>query len=143
MPSSGAYRHRFGSVVRAYSLISYRPGRDHRYIEINRHLRDLHPRLVEDTLARIRQAGGRVVIDARTDLLTVNEEFTVSLVLSRCQDEFEKTTRRSPCRRAFGNPVDPHRPHPGSEPTQPQSKGVFRPRREHRHGRPEAPGHRD
>ncbi|WP_308219577.1 recombinase [Azospirillum argentinense] len=86
MPSSGAYRHRFGSLVRAYSLIGYRPGRDYRYIEINRHLRDLHPRLVEDTLARIRQAGGRVAIDARTDLLTVNEEFTVSLVLSRCQE---------------------------------------------------------
>ncbi|MFC5310327.1 recombinase family protein [Azospirillum rugosum] len=86
MPSSSAYRHRFGSLVRAYSLIGYHPRRDYRYIEINRRLRELHPRVVEDTLDRIRQVGGRVVIDARTDLLRINEEFTVSLVLSRCHE---------------------------------------------------------
>ncbi|MGE4278650.1 MAG: recombinase family protein [Magnetospirillum sp.] len=86
MPSSGAFRHRFGSLVRAYSLIGYRPQRDFRYIDINRQLRELHPRIVADTLERIRAVGGRVEIDPRTDILTVNEEFTVSLVLSRCQE---------------------------------------------------------
>lgn len=86
MPSSGAFRHRFGSLVRAYSLIGYRPGRDYRYIDINRHLRELHPRIVQETLARIRAAGGRIEIAPDTDLLTINEEFTASLVLSRCQE---------------------------------------------------------
>jgi hypothetical protein len=37
MPSSSAYRYRFGSLIRAYSLIGYIPERDYRYIEINRH----------------------------------------------------------------------------------------------------------
>jgi hypothetical protein len=86
MPSSGAFRHRFGSLVRAYSLIGYRPQRDFRYIDINRHLRELYPGIVADTLERIRAVGGRVEIDPRTDILAVNEEFTVSLVLSRCQE---------------------------------------------------------
>lgn len=93
MPSSGAFRHRFGSLVRAYSLIGYRPQRDFRYIDINRHLRELHPRIVADTLDRIRAAGGRVEVNPRTDILTVNGEFTVSLVLSRCQ-ETEAGSRR-------------------------------------------------
>lgn len=86
MPSSGAFRHRFGSLVRAYSLIGYRPQRDFRYVDINRHLRELFPSIVADTLERIRAVGGRVDIDPRTDILSVNEEFTVSLVLSRCQE---------------------------------------------------------
>jgi hypothetical protein len=33
LPSSSAYRSRFGSLLRAYRLISYEPERDYRYIE--------------------------------------------------------------------------------------------------------------
>src|SRR5208283_5818671 len=32
MPSSTVYRHRFGSLIRAYELIGYTPVRDYRYI---------------------------------------------------------------------------------------------------------------
>ena len=45
LPSSSAYRSRFGSLLRAYSLVGFRPRRDYRYIEINRVLRKLHPAL--------------------------------------------------------------------------------------------------
>ena len=41
MPSSGAYASRFGSLVRAYSLVGFTPERDYRYIEINRALRQV------------------------------------------------------------------------------------------------------
>lgn len=44
MPSSSAYRHRFGSLVRAYQLIGFSPARDYRFIEINRALRTIHDR---------------------------------------------------------------------------------------------------
>lgn len=86
MPSSGAFRSRFGSLTRAYVLIGYRPERDYRLLEINRALRAMHPRLVAETVDRIRARGGEVHVDPETDLLTVNGEFTVSLVLSRCQE---------------------------------------------------------
>lgn len=86
MPSSGAFRSRFGSLTRAYVLIGYRPERDFRMLEINRALRAIHPRLVAETVGRIREVGGEVYADPETDLLTVNGEFTVSLVLSRCQE---------------------------------------------------------
>ncbi len=86
MPSSGAYRHRFGSLIRAYHKIGYTPDRDYRYIEINRGLREMHPDLVAETIDRIRALGGTVEIDPDTGLLWINREFTVSLVLSRCQE---------------------------------------------------------
>jgi hypothetical protein len=84
MPSSSAYRHRFGSLVRAYQLIGYSPSRDYRFIEINRALRAMHPTVVAETIAGIEAAGGAVERDQETDLLLVNGEFTASLVISRC-----------------------------------------------------------
>ncbi len=50
-PSSSAYRHRFGSLLRAYRLVGYTPRRDYRYIEINRALRRLHPEMVDEIVA--------------------------------------------------------------------------------------------
>ncbi len=85
MPSSAAYRSRFGSLLRAYQLIGYTPARDYRYLAINRHLRRLHAGAVSDTIGEIERLGGTVERDAETDLLTINREFTTSLVLSRCR----------------------------------------------------------
>lgn len=85
MPSSSTFRHRFGSLVRAYQLIGYAPSRDYRYIETNRTLRKIHPNVVTQVIADIAEAGGSVRLDPLTDLLHINEEFTASLVISRCQ----------------------------------------------------------
>jgi hypothetical protein len=41
MPASGAYRSRFGSLLKAYQLVGYIPARDFRYIETNQFLRSL------------------------------------------------------------------------------------------------------
>lgn len=83
-PSSSAYRTRFGSLLRAYELVGFAPDRDYRYLEINRRLRQLHPDIVANTTAALEQAGGTVVRDSETDLLTVNSEFSASLVVVRC-----------------------------------------------------------
>lgn len=84
MPASSAYRHRFGSLLRAYELVGFSTGRDYRYIETNRFLRSLHPGIVADTIAAIEAEGGAVARDPATDLLTINGEFTASLVIVRC-----------------------------------------------------------
>ena len=83
-PSSSAYRTRFGSLLRAYELIGFVPDRDYRYLEINRRLRALHPEIVADSVAALEQSGGTIVRHPETDLLTVNGEFTASLVVVRC-----------------------------------------------------------
>lgn len=84
MPSAASYRHRFGSLLRAYQLVGYAPDRDYRYIETNRHLRLLHPEIVSEVTQGIEATGGAVGIDPATDLLTVHGELTVSIVVVRC-----------------------------------------------------------
>lgn len=58
MPSTAAYRTRFGSLLRAYQLIGYSPGRDYDYVEVNRVLRSMHRDVVRDTIRSIEQARG-------------------------------------------------------------------------------------
>jgi len=85
MPSAAAYAHRFGGLIRAYQAVGFTPDRDYQYLEINQLLRRLHPDIVSQTEQMIAEVGGAVTRDPATDLLTVNREFTASLVLSRCQ----------------------------------------------------------
>src|ERR1700722_14233638 len=83
MPSSSLYRHRFGSLLRAYSLIGYAADRDYQYIEINRHIRETYPTLLAAIVAGLENAGGFVVCDPISHLLSINGEFTASIVLAR------------------------------------------------------------
>ena len=93
MASSSVYRHRFSSLVRAYDLIGYTPDRDYKFIEINRRLRQMHPKIVTEVLERIRQLGGVVTHDLKNDLFTINEEVTASVVISRCRRTESGTLR--------------------------------------------------
>ena len=60
MPSSSAYRTRFGSLVRAYGLVGYRPDRDFRYLQINQRLRELHPEIIAEVMEGVRAAGATI-----------------------------------------------------------------------------------
>lgn len=83
-PSSSSYQARFGSLLRAYALVGFVPDRDYRYLEINRTLRRMHPHVVAETVSGIREAGGEVEQNPATDILTINREFTASVVIVRC-----------------------------------------------------------
>ncbi|WP_223282405.1 recombinase family protein [Pseudomonas amygdali] len=85
MPSSTAYVSRFGGLLRAYTLVGYAPDRDYRYLDINRSLRQLHPQVFESVIKHLKLAGASVEISARNDVLTVNDEWTASVVIARCQ----------------------------------------------------------
>ena len=85
MPSTSVYSHRFGSLVRAYEMVGFTPDRDYRYLETNKFLRRFHPEIVNQTESQIASIGGSVRRDPATDLLRVNDEFSISLVLARCQ----------------------------------------------------------
>jgi DNA invertase Pin-like site-specific DNA recombinase len=84
LPSSSAYQSRFGSLLRAYEMVGYTPDRDYTYVEINRALRRMHPHVVADVVAGVKMVGGSIVQDPATDLLTINCEFTASVVVVRC-----------------------------------------------------------
>jgi hypothetical protein len=85
MPSSTVFRHRFGTLLRAYQLIGYTPERDYAFIEINRLLRRMHSGTVDSVVAALERLGAEVQREADTELLLVNRELSVSLVLARCR----------------------------------------------------------
>jgi DNA invertase Pin-like site-specific DNA recombinase len=84
VPSSSAFRHRFGSLIRAYRLIGYTPQVDYTFIEINRQLRRMHPDVVASVIDNLREHGSTVFVDEETDLLHINGEFTTSITIARC-----------------------------------------------------------
>lgn len=84
LPSSGAYQSRFGSLLRAYKLVGFSPDKDYRYIKINKRLREVHSDLIHKLVTDVADIGGQVQRDPKNDLLTINEEFSASLVIARC-----------------------------------------------------------
>lgn len=84
MASSSAYSSRFGSLLRAYSLVGFTPERDYRYIEINRQLRQLHPGIVTELIAGLTAKGSESCQEDESDRVIVNGEFSVSVVIARC-----------------------------------------------------------
>jgi hypothetical protein len=97
MPSSAAFRNRFGSLIRAYALIGYAPEIDYSFVEINRYLRGRHPEIVQEVIGRLAGLGVKVERDPKTELLILDRELTVSLVLARCHRR-----RRGPLDGCFG-----------------------------------------
>jgi hypothetical protein len=86
MPSSSCYSTRFGSLVRAYTLIGWEPDRDFAYIEINRSIRRRHADLISAIFDELLALGATVSLDAQTDLLKINSEYSASLILARCRE---------------------------------------------------------
>ncbi len=86
MPSSSCYSARFGSLTRAYALIGWNPDRDFAYIELNRGLRRRHAELISSIFDELLKSGANVTVNSKNDLLTVNGEYTASLILARCRE---------------------------------------------------------
>jgi DNA invertase Pin-like site-specific DNA recombinase len=93
LPSSSAFRNRFGSLVSAYRLIGYEPEIDYSFIELNRQIRRRHPEIMAEVVEKLRQMGSSVEIDEKTDLISVSDEWTVSIVLCRHQQSEAGTAR--------------------------------------------------
>ena len=86
MPSSSIYASRFGGLHRAYELIGWSDRRDYSFIEANRILRRHHKSLIHTIVEDLKATGADVEVDKESDLLTINHEYTASLLLSRCQE---------------------------------------------------------
>ncbi len=83
LPSSSAFRYRFGSLITAYKLIGYDPEIDYSFIETNRRLRKQHGDVVQAAVAKIQSLGADVQWEDSTELLHVNGELRTSIVLCR------------------------------------------------------------
>lgn len=86
LPSSSAYSSRFGSLLRAYRLVGFTPDRDYSYVQINRDLRKLHPEILHHVQDGLQASGSALLRDTGTDLVLVNGEFSLSVVIARCNE---------------------------------------------------------
>ncbi|WFQ78466.1 recombinase family protein [Xenorhabdus sp. SF857] len=90
-PSSSVYRKRFGGLLQAYQLINYKPKHDYDYLRINSLLREKYHIFIEKFIRDITEQGCYVDYDEETKLFTINDEFKMSVVISRC---FLNTTKK-------------------------------------------------
>lgn len=84
LPSSTAYRLRFGGMIQAYRLAGYTPDQSYEYVEINRRLRATYPRLLDDLMQDFEAVGATVEHDGESNILSINQIYTASLLLARC-----------------------------------------------------------
>lgn len=82
-PSSAAFRHRFGSLVRAYRLIGYAPEIDYSFLEINRGLRERYASVLAEVVVKLRELGAALIQDEDTGLLSLDDELTATIVIAR------------------------------------------------------------
>jgi DNA invertase Pin-like site-specific DNA recombinase len=85
MHCGDVYRKRFTSLITAFDLVGYIPRKDFRYTYIDRELRGLESNITTDIVDRIRKLGGTVTCDPLSATLTINNEFTASIIIARCR----------------------------------------------------------
>lgn len=85
VPSSSVFQNRFGSLIKAYQLAGYVPDKDYSYLEVNRHLHDLHAPLVDDVVRKLEGIGASISRDPETGFLLINGEYSASILLTRCR----------------------------------------------------------
>lgn len=85
MPSSSAYRHRFSTLLRAYTLVGYTPTRNYEYLRVSAHLRERHAELVALIVSTLQGYGETVTGDPNTGFLRVSDELTVSVIFAHCR----------------------------------------------------------
>jgi DNA invertase Pin-like site-specific DNA recombinase len=79
-PTSATYHRRFGSMLHAYRLVGFYGSR----YEPSRISQAKRPGIIADIVAGIERVGGRVSRDPKTDILTINGEFTLAIEIARC-----------------------------------------------------------
>ena len=85
LPSSSIYRSRFGSLLRVYNLIGYNPRQDYTYLDTNKYLKGFRSSITDAIIKNIYLSDGWVSGSPGEGLLNINDEFTLSVSLARCQ----------------------------------------------------------
>jgi len=83
-PSSSVYRTRFGGLLRAYTLIGYKPEHDYSYLQINEALRSFYSGIIEDFKGRILKSNCYIDEYKYSPMLYINDEFLISVLVTKC-----------------------------------------------------------
>jgi len=85
MPSSSTYKHRFGTLYRAYELVGYAPKKDYSFVGINRRLVAERAPVVRKIIAGVQAVGGIIESVPDSSALLINGEFTIHVMIMRCR----------------------------------------------------------
>ncbi|HFV8548469.1 TPA: recombinase family protein [Escherichia coli] len=83
-PSSSVYITRFGGLLRAYTLIGYKPEHDYSYIQINEALRSFYSGIIEDFKGEILKSNCYIDEYKYAPMLYINDEFLISVLITKC-----------------------------------------------------------
>ena len=83
-PSSSVYRTRFGGLLRAYTLIGYKPEHDYSYLKINEALRSFYSEIIEDFKGEILKSNCHIDEYKYAPMLYINDEFLISVLVTKC-----------------------------------------------------------
>ncbi|MEG5976532.1 recombinase family protein [Enterobacter hormaechei] len=83
-PSSSVYRTRFGGLLRAYTLIGYKPEHDYSYIQINEALRSFYSGIIEDFKEEILKSNCYIDEYKYAPMLYINDELLISVLITKC-----------------------------------------------------------
>ncbi|EAV8898039.1 recombinase family protein [Salmonella enterica] len=83
-PSSSFYRTRFGGLLRAYTLIGYKPEHDYSYIQINEALRSFYSGIIEDFKGEILKSNCYIDEYKYAPMLYINDELLISVLITKC-----------------------------------------------------------
>ncbi|MCO4124133.1 recombinase family protein [Enterobacter hormaechei] len=83
-PSSSVYRTRFGGLLRAYTLIGYKPEHDYSYIQTNEALRSFYSGIIEDFKGEILKSNCYIDEYKYAPMLYINDELLISVLITKC-----------------------------------------------------------
>ncbi|CAM7494119.1 recombinase family protein [Enterobacter hormaechei] len=83
-PSSSVYRTRYGGLLRAYTLIGYKPEHDYSYIQINEALRSFYSGIIEDFKGEILKSNCYIDEYKYAPMLYINDELLISVLITKC-----------------------------------------------------------
>lgn len=83
-PSSSVYRTRFGGLLRAYTLIGYKPEHDYSYIQINEALRSFYSGIIEDFKGEFLKSNCHIDEYKYAPMLYINDELLISVLITKC-----------------------------------------------------------
>jgi hypothetical protein len=85
VPSRATFTERFGGLLETYQRIGYQPPDNYDFIAVNKELIVVQAAAITRLAADLTRIGATVSREPHTDVLTVNEEFTIGFVLVRCR----------------------------------------------------------
>jgi DNA invertase Pin-like site-specific DNA recombinase len=85
MPCGQVYKARFGSIAEAYKRIGYRPYRDLTWTQRDKPLTAIRQKFVRDVIAKLEGFGASLKQDVRRQFLTINEDLTMRIGITRCR----------------------------------------------------------